>query len=299
MAAPRFFKITAMLPSVITVQELKDRSDYQLVDARSGPGARAAYETAHVKGSVFADLEKDLASVGPDAAKGGRHPLPEAVDFARWLGENGITGDSVVVVFDDKGGANAAARFWWMLRALGHQQVAVLSGGWQALQEAGWPITDEPSHPLMQAPYPSEKWNGPMVDLEQVAEAAQDSGKMIVDVREAYRYRGEKEPIDLVAGHIPGAVNIPYVENLDASGHFLSAEALRNKYTALLGQRAPADVVVHCGSGVTACHTLLALDHAGLSGAALYTGSWSEWSRNPQPVATGDQPGSGPAQKTS
>lgn len=290
MAAPLFFKTTTMLPSVITVQELKNRSDYQFVDARSGPGARAAYETAHVKGSVFADLEKDLARVGPDAAQGGRHPLPAAGDFAQWLGENGITPDSVVVVFDDKGGANAAARFWWMLRALGHQQVAVLSGGWQALTDAGWPITQEPSHPIAQAPYPADSWIWPTVSMEQVAAAVQDPEKLVVDVREAFRYRGEKEPIDLVAGHIPGAVNIPYVENLDESGHFLSAEALREKYRLSLAQHAPANVIVHCGSGVTACHTLLALDHAGLTGAALYTGSWSEWSRNPQPVATGEQP---------
>lgn len=279
-----------MLPSVITVQELKERPGYQLIDARSGPGARAAYETAHVTGSVFADLEKDLARVGPDAAQGGRHPLPAATDFARWLGDNGISPASVVVVFDDKGGANAAARFWWMLRALGHQQVAVLSGGWQALLNAGWPTTDEASHPPALAPYPANTWNWPTVTMDQVAVAAADPHKMVVDVREAFRYRGEKEPIDLVAGHIPGAVNIPYVENLDDAGHFLSAEVLRQKYTPLLGQRTAADVIVHCGSGVTACHTLLALDHAGLSGAALYTGSWSEWSRNTQPVATGEQP---------
>lgn len=260
------------------------------IDARSGPDARVSYAQGHIPGALFADLEKDLADIGPDASKGGRHPLPPAKKFAEWLGSNGIGPDSRVVVYDNKGGANAAARFWWMLRSLGHQKVQVVSGGLPALLAAGFELsnTDEQVQPL--EAYPVQEWQLATVAVEDVARMAEDPGYKVIDVREGFRYRGEKEPIDLLAGHIPGAINIPYIENMNEAGEFLSAEALGEKYRNLLGDTPSENIIVHCGSGVTACHTLLALEEAGIHGAALYTGSWSEWSRQDRLIATGPNP---------
>jgi len=205
------------------------------------------------------------------------------------LGTLGITPSTRVIVYDDKRGAMAAARFWWMMKAIGHEEVYVVSGGLEAIQKAGLNITDETETLLTEYPvYPVENWVSPVANMEKVAEATANKDYAVIDVRENFRFRGESEPIDLVAGHIPGAINIPYVDNMDAEGNFLSAETLREKYTAILGNYDPENIIVHCGSGVTACHTLLALEEAGFEGAQLYVGSWSEWSRNDKPVATGD-----------
>lgn len=255
------------------------------VDARSGPDAAARFLAGHIKDAVPADLDKHLSAVKPDAADGGRHPLPAITDFVQWLGNAGITPESHVLIYDDKAGANAAARCWWMLKAVGHQQVQVVNGGLQALQEAGAAFTTDTTIPATQPAYPAGSWQSPTASIEEVAKAAAATDKLVIDVREAYRYRGESEPIDLVAGHIPGAVNQPYATNLDESGKFLPAEKLQDIYQPLVKDK--TQVIVHCGSGVTACHTLLALEEAGITNAQLYVGSWSEWSRNDRPIATG------------
>jgi thiosulfate/3-mercaptopyruvate sulfurtransferase len=190
-------------------------------------------------------------------------------------------------VYDDKRGANAAARFWWMMRSVGHTSVQVIDGGLDAMQEAGLPIEKGLVRETREegTPYPVKGWELPVVDMDEVDKARSSGDAVVIDVREGYRYRGESEPIDKIAGHIPGAVNIPYTDNLDGTGKFHSSESLKEKYKAVADER--RKVIVHCGSGVTACHTLLALAVAGIDNASLYVGSWSEWSRNPRPIATG------------
>lgn len=259
-----------------------------LIDARSGPNGRSKYEQEHLAGALHVDLDKDLADVKADAAEGGRHPLPEPEKFAALLGNLGIAPDSQVVVYDDMSGANAASRFWWMLRAAGHAHVQVLDGGYQAAVAVGIPVSNSVEQVKQTEPYPFKEWVLPTVKMEEVAQAAQDPDYLVVDVRDAARYRGETEPIDLVAGHIPGAVNIPFQSNLAADGTYLPPEKLREKYTEALNGRDLQHMVVHCGSGVTACHTALAMDYAGLGIPKLYVGSWSEWSRNDRPIGTGN-----------
>ena len=205
------------------------------------------------------------------------------------LGLLGIGPETPVVIYDDQGGANSAARAWWMLKAVGHEAVQVLNGGLNAALSAGFGLTTEASPARPCAHYPAAAWLLPAVDLDVVEKLAQHREWRVLDVRSKERYRGDTEPFDPVAGHIPGAVNLPYTENLDPEGRFKSPEELRTLYTPLLGDLRPDHLVVHCGSGITACHTLLALEHAGLPGAALYVGSWSEWCRSGKPVALGTE----------
>ena len=232
-----------------------------ILDARP----RQAYEAGHREGAIHADLETQLSSArdeGADPAKGGRHPLPPLDRWLKQVAEWGITPDTHVIVYDDQDGANAAARVWWMLRAIGHENVEVLNVGWASAR-----------------PSSGEGWQLPTVTLEQVDHLRHDPTWRILDVRSTPRYRGDTEPIDPVAGHIPGAVNLPYTENIGKS-----PEQLRAMYEQFLGDVPPERVIVHCGSGVTACHTLLALEMAGLPGASLYVGSWGEWCRNDMPI---------------
>lgn len=269
-------------------QFLEDQKSV-IVDARGGPDAFERFRSAHIEHALFVNLETDLSVKSDNAAHGGRHPLPAPVTFGELLGNLGITPESTVIVYDDKKGANAAARFWWMLKAAGHEKVYVVSGGIEALQKAGFQISKgSPIKPAAASPYKFVDYQLRYVDADEVADATENPDFLVIDVRENYRFVGESEPIDLVAGHIPGAVNIPFAGNLDKDGNFLSSAELAEKYKSALGTRDPKQVIVHCGSGVTACHTLLALADAGLEGAALYVGSWSEWSRNDRPVATGN-----------
>jgi len=259
-----------------------------LVDARAGADAYQRYLNGHLEGAQFADLDRDLAVKPADPAYGGRHPLPAITDFSKTLGQWGITPASHVVVYDDKAAAFGGARLWWMLRAIGHNKVQVLNGGLKAAVDAGVKLSTEPYAMKTVADYPVPAGYDGTVDIKQVEEAAATVDKMVIDVREAYRYLGESEPIDLVAGHIPGAVNMPYVLNLDTFGKYLSPGELKNSYEKLLGSVDPENVVVHCGSGVTACHTLLGMEYAGITGPKLYVGSWSEWSRRDMPIAKGE-----------
>ena len=268
------------------LRELINTADAVIIDARGGVDAAVRFRNGHIGGAVFLDLEADLSQKGPDAAVGGRHPLPDIHAFARLLGDIGIAPATRVIVYDDKAGANAAARFWWMMKALGHEKVQVVNGGLAALEKAAVPMSTEvlPRRRSGQ-PYPVTTWLLPVADLGKVDEARSAEGWLVIDVRENYRYRGESEPIDLIAGHIPGAINLPYVNNLDPNGKFLAAEALAKTYKELIGERDPSKVIVHCGSGVTACHSVLAMAVAGLDTPTLYVGSWSEWSRNDKPIA--------------
>ncbi|MBT1702232.1 sulfurtransferase [Chryseosolibacter indicus] len=278
-------------PPLIDASEVKQHlaiSNTVVIDARSGPDAFERYSKGHVARAIHVDLDKDLSKKPEDAAKGGRHPLPAIEEFSSLLGKLGITPSSHIIAYDDKNGANAAARFWWMMKAVGHEKVQVVNGGLDALVKEGIASATDASVVTPTSSYPVDKWKRPTQRIEDVEKAASDSRFLVVDVREAFRYRGEREPIDLVAGHIPGAVNIPYINNLDTEGKFLPAEELEQRYKQVIGERPSENVIVHCGSGVTACHTLLAMEHAGITGAQLYVGSWSEWSRTGRTIATGD-----------
>lgn len=257
--------------------KLSQTEDIVLIDASAGSKAR--YDQNHLTGALFADVNTDLANIG-DFTIGGRHPLPAPEQFARILQKFGISKDSHVIVYDDKMGGNAAARFWWMLKAVGHEKVQVIDGGFDAAIKAGFPTSSAAETPKHAAPYPVGSWTLPLSDIKEVENVAKTAGHVVIDVRDANRFAGLTEPIDLIAGHIPGAINIPYTENLEADGTFLKPEVLKEKYAKALASVKPENVIVHCGSGITACHTLLAMDYAGLPIPKLYVGSWSEWSRN-------------------
>ena len=248
-----------------------------ILDARTGKDVKQTYLEKHIKGARFIDLDKDLAEIGENAAFGGRHPLPAVEKFAETLSDLGIPEDAHIIVYDDKNGSNAAARTWWMLKAFG-LKVQVLDGGMQSAEKDGVEFSSG-EELFDKAPViRKEHWGLPVSSLETVENELKNENSTVVDVRDAYRYRGESEPIDLVAGHIPGAINIPFSENLDKNGNFLKPEILKEKYSRLLENK-PEHLIIHCGSGVTACHTILALDYAGLPVPDLYVGSWSEWSR--------------------
>jgi thiosulfate/3-mercaptopyruvate sulfurtransferase len=200
------------------------------------------------------------------------------------LSSFGVTRDSHIIIYDDKNGANAAARFWWMLRAIGHEKVQVIDGGYQAGVAVGFPVSSDLAYPKPAEYSASEEWQLRTATIDEVDYARENPENIVIDVRDANRFAGLSEPIDLIAGHIPGAINVPFTENLDAEGRFLSPENLKEKYSELFGQIGTENIIVHCGSGVTACHTLLALDYAGFDIPQLYVGSWSEWSRNDKPM---------------
>ena len=271
------------LSPIIEVDELMQISENQnlrIFDVRTGSNAKENYNKKHLEYSVFVDLNSDLAEID-DPKNGGRHPLPKFEDFIKILGELGIDKNSHVVIYDDKNGANAAARFWWMLRAVGHKNVQVLNGGLQVAQNQNYPLSSvEEYYPETKYISDYQDWQLPQVWIDDVKKASQDSDSMIVDVRESQRFDGIMEPIDLVAGHIPNAQNFPFIDNLDEKGLFKSPEVLRNLYSELFDNYEKSKIIFHCGSGVTACHSLLALDYAGFDIPNLYVGSWSEWSRN-------------------
>ncbi|GAB2822488.1 sulfurtransferase [Ferruginibacter profundus] len=256
-----------------------------LIDAGSGNDAREKYLQNHLDGALYVDLNTQLADIKPDAASGGRHPLPTVLQFAAVLGQLGISPESHVVVYDDKNASNAAARFWWMLLSIGHKKVQVLNGGFQAAVKAGFPVNAETVMAVPAETYNNAGWSLPMAGMQEVEKASKDEQYLVIDVRSEERYKGITEPIDIIAGHIPGAVNIPFTTNLDADGFFLPAEQLKEKYTNAFSNIKQENIIVHCGSGVTACHTLLAIAAAGFKIPGLYVGSWSEWSNNKMPVA--------------
>lgn len=245
-----------------------------------------AYAEGHIPGAIRAHLDRDLS--GPLTPSTGRHPLPDPAKFAQTLGRWGLEPDTQVVAYDQGNGA-AAARAWWMLRWVGHSHVAVLNGGFAAWQEAALPVTREPGQRTASrfVARPAVRETLTAVEVQQ---ALARQAIQLIDARGADRFAGENETIDPVAGHVPGAINRPFARNLDARGRFLPAAELRAQWNALLGGSRVEGVVTMCGSGVTACHNLLALEVAGLPGARLYAGSWSEWIRDPaHAVARGSE----------
>jgi len=259
-----------------------------LMQPATGP---AQYQEAHIAGAVYAHLDNNLSAKGDraatGAASGGRHPLPARETFAQWLGSVGFGNDMQAVVYDRQG-ANYCGRLWWMLKWLGHQNVAVLDGGFQAWQAMGGAVSSGSEAPRAATVFQVGDALVRLVDVDTVAHRVGLADQHILDARGAPRFRGETEPIDPVAGHIPGALNRPFNLNLGADGKFKDAATLRAEFSALLGQRNPADVVHHCGSGVSAVPNILAMEIAGLGNSSLFAGSWSEWCSDPaRPVAQG------------
>ncbi|WP_199119851.1 sulfurtransferase [Pedobacter sp. ASV28] len=257
-----------------------------IVEASNGKNAKDNYEKKHLAGALFMELNTQLADIKEDLSNGGRHPLPTIEKFAKTLSSFGISTNSHVVVYDHNNGSNAAARFWWMLKSVGHPKVQVLNGGFQAAEKIGFPINATIEMPKPTAPYQIENWRLPLADMAEVEKVSQDKDHIVIDVRDEDRYNGDIEPIDPIAGHIPGAINVPFMENLDKDGLFLQPAALKMKYEKIFGDIKNTHIIVHCGSGVTACHSLLAIAYAGLDIPKLYVGSWSEWSRNHKTIAT-------------
>ncbi len=283
-----------MNTTLVTAEELEahlfDR-DWCVVDCRHDlldfEAGWRAYRAGHIPGATFANVEEDLS--GEKTGRNGRHPLPNREDLVEVLRDWGIDDDTQIVAYDAHGG-QFAVRLWWLARWLGHAKVAVLDGGWQAwLAKTNWSSTAlperergtfEPRAPLVA-----------IATADEVLAARDDAAALIVDARAPERFAGRVEPIDPIAGHIPGAINRFWQDNLAdrPDGPFKPSQQLRAEFERLLAGRAPGKMITYCGSGVTSCHHLLAMEHAGLLGARLYAGSWSEWIADPQrPVAKGE-----------
>jgi len=287
--------VNSSLSPLVSAEELSSRlanpnlrvADVRWYLGKPGEGHRR-YEAGHVPGAVFVDIDTDLAA--PPGA--GRHPLPDPGKFAARMGELGIGDEHDVVVYDDAGGT-IAARLWWMLDALGHRSVGLLDGGLPAWEAAGLALTREvPSYPPARLAVPPGGWPR---TLDRAELKRRLGSVVLLDARAGPRYRGEIEPVDRVGGHIPTAISAPYEGNLGADGRFLPPAALRERFEQVgVTDADPNDVIMSCGSGITACHNALAMRVAGLPDPILYPGSYSDWSASGEPVATGSEPGTTP-----
>jgi thiosulfate/3-mercaptopyruvate sulfurtransferase len=258
-----------------------------LVDVSNNKNAKENYLIEHLDGAVFIDLNTQLADIKTDLSNGGRHPLPSIEDFTKTLRNIGIDKTSHVVAYDNNNGSNAAARFWWMLKAIGHMKVQVLNGGLNEAKKHNFPLSSRiKSAKNKLENYQAKRWGLAVAEMDDVEKNMSNENHLIIDVRDTDRYNGVNEPIDLIAGHIPNAINIPFIENLDNNGLFLKPDELRIKYERAFGNIKAENIIIHCGSGVTACHTILAIDYAGLEIPKLYVGSWSEWSRNNKKISS-------------
>ncbi|MBK7003514.1 MAG: sulfurtransferase [Rhodoferax sp.] len=252
------------------------------------------FAQSHIPGAVYAHLDRDLSAAKDpatgkpvEAVSGGRHPLPTRATFAAWLGSVGFTHAMQAVVYDRQG-ANFCGRLWWMFKWLGHENVAVLDGGLQAWQAVGGAVVGGPASQYLASHFVPGPALCALVDTQAVADALGHGAQTLIDARGAPRFRGDEEPLDPVAGHIPGALNRPFGQNMDSSGCFKPAHQLKAEFLELLGERDPASVVHQCGSGVSAVPNIIAMEVAGLGRSALYAGSWSAWCADPnRPVARG------------
>ncbi|MBU1361672.1 MAG: sulfurtransferase [Gammaproteobacteria bacterium] len=255
---------------------------FELTDLEAG---RRLYDAGHVPGAVYVHLEHALSAA--KTGRNGRHPLPERSAFAATMAALGMNQDTQVVAYDNAGGMYAA-RLWWMLRWAGHRDVAVLDGGLAAWKAVGGAVATDTPAALPAGNFVLRDSLVSTMDYEQVKANIEEGHRLVIDARAPDRFRGENETLDPIGGHIPGAKNRLFKDNLGADGRFKSAEQLRAEFDAITGAKPASALVNQCGSGVTACHNLLAMEIAGLKGAALYPGSWSEWSAQPgAPIATG------------
>ena len=246
---------------------------FDLADTAAG---QQKYLESHIPGAVFADLDKNLSDKQGTGASGGRHPLPQREAFAKWLGATGLTNDMQAVVYD-RNGANYCGRLWWMLKWAGHKNVAVLDGGLQAWQAVGGAVKSGPEAPKNPSNYLLAQPLYALIATKTVADNLGRPIQTLIDARGAPRFRGDVEPLDPVAGHIPGALNRPFTQNIGPDGKFKPAAELKVEFETLLAGRDPATVVHHCGSGVSAVPNILAMQIAGLNSTSLYAGSWSDW----------------------
>jgi thiosulfate/3-mercaptopyruvate sulfurtransferase len=278
-----------MLLSARELHSLQKDSKCVVVDCRfslddTSAGQRQFLQ-AHIPGSVYAHLDDDLSS--PITANSGRHPLPTAAQFASFLGRSGWQPGMEMVVYDDAGGA-IAARLWWLMKYFGHDVASMLDGGISAWQAAGYGLESGVSDVSAKPPVSLAASNELVISAKEIADSLVSNGIVLVDARARERFTGEVEPLDSVAGHIPGSVNYPYSLNLDENGNFATPDLIREGMLPFISGQGVADLVHMCGSGVTACHNILAAEMAGLSGSRLYAGSWSEWIRDEKrPVTTG------------
>ena len=275
------------LISADSLQQHLNDAQWRIVDCRfnlKDPGeGLALYQMDHIPHAVYAHLDHDLSS--PVTANSGRHPLPDVNQFKEKLGNWGITKDTQVIVYDDAAGSYAA-RLWWMLRWLGHDSVAVLDGGFSSWKQQGLPVTSDIPQ-FSRTTYIGEPNLEMLIDSDDLQEKLAQSQSLLIDVRDPVRYQGIEEPIDKVAGHIPGSINIPWKNNIAENGLYLPKAQLHDEYMKVLHDTPIDNTVFMCGSGVTACHSLLALEHIGISGIKLYPGSWSAWITDPaRPVET-------------
>jgi len=268
-------------------------------DLMNPPAGEEAYREGHIAGAVYASLDDALSDKGvfdadgthhphADAASGGRHPLPSREKFAMWLSSVGFANDMQAVVYD-RNNSTYCGRLWWMLKWCGHDAVAVLDGGWKAWQESGGDVSSGEETSRFQSNFELNAPLRKLVSADEVMRNIGEPGQTLVDARAGARFRGEVEPLDPVAGHIPGALNRPGAENIGPDGHFKSAQQLRAEFDKVLAGRDAATVVHHCGSGVSAVPNIIAMELAGFPPTALFAGSWSEWvSDRSRPVATGE-----------
>ena len=276
-----------MYSTLITVAELSQTigaADLRIVDCRFDLSALSAgrddYRLGHIPGAVYADVEQDLS--GPPTTDHGRHPLPPPARMIEKFSHLGISNRDQVVIYDDAGGM-FAARPWWMLRYLGHEAVAVLDGGWRAWVASGAAI-EAGENSVEKAEFSGRERRSQLVTIDEI-----DNPEDLIDARDPQRYRGEVEPLDPRAGHIPGARNHFFKDNLNSEGLFLTRPELKQAFTTTLGKLPDSTAVHYCGSGVSACHNILAQTHAGLGQPRLYCGSWSEWCADPErPIAVGE-----------
>ncbi|MHC5111895.1 MAG: sulfurtransferase [Planctomycetota bacterium] len=281
---------TTPLISVAELLGIMNRDDAVIVDCRFNladtEAGRRAYRQGHIPGAVYAHLDDDLSGE-IIAGRTGRHPLPRVEDIAQTFSSWGIDSGVDVIVYDEITGP-FAARLWWMLHWMGHQRVSVLAGGIRAYQAGGHPLASEIPTPTPRAFAPCAR-EAMVIDAQGAWQFAEDSKRILVDSRERDRFLGKEEPIDPVAGRIPGAVNIPFSRHLNEEGMFLGAEELANDFSAVVGATDALDIAFYCGSGVTAAHNILAYAAAGLGFPILYAGSWSDWICDPsRPIATGE-----------
>ncbi|MEO6075202.1 MAG: sulfurtransferase [Dokdonella sp.] len=282
---------TDALISAAALSTIVDLDDVMIVDCRhqlaDADAGNRAWQRGHIPGAIHANLDHDLSDL--DKQGDGRHPLPDADAFMRWLASIGWTPETKVVAYDDAGGALAAARLWWMLRLIGHGNAHVLDGGLAAWTRDGGKL-ESTARSRVASELQRRAWSSDqLVDTQSLKSRLVDRSMLLIDARAAPRYRGEVEPIDKVAGHVPGALNRPFSANLSDDGLFKNPSPLRDEWLAIIGGRDAGDVVHMCGSGVTACHNLLAMEHAGIHGSRLYAPSWSGWISDPdRPVAKGD-----------
>jgi thiosulfate/3-mercaptopyruvate sulfurtransferase len=263
------------------VQQHLHNAQWRIVDCRFNLNIPdegfALYQMEHIPNAVYAHLDHDLSS--PVTTNSGRHPLPEVEKFKQKLGNWGIDKNTQVVVYDDSAGSYAA-RLWWMLRWMGHDSVAVLNGGFSSWKKQGLPVTSDIPH-ISGTTYTGEPNMQMLVESDELQRELVHSRTFLIDVRDPNRFHGIEEPIDKVAGHIPGAINFPWKNNITGDGLYQPKALLHDQYKKIICETPGDNIVFMCGSGVTACHSLLALEYIGISGAKLYPGSWSEWISNP------------------